>query len=278
MADRGSADDERRGEVIGSALAAAIFGILLGPVIGGIATVTGPGGRFHRRRRDRRGLVVWVSERRGAPARPVPSPREVFSRMFTGPVMLAFWFVVLPSVLAGTFDVLVPLRLDALGASGIGVGVAFFTAAAIEAFTAPVIGRFSDRRGRMTPIRAGLIASPIAALCLALPGNVVLLGVALVGGRARDEPDLDPGDGAALRQRRGRRPRPRVRDRPGQPRLGGRAGARRVGGRGVRRRDPDAAAYALVAAAFAITFAGSPECGRLRRAPVPAAATILLAD
>ena len=33
---------ERRGEMIGAALAAAIFGILLGPVIGGIATVTGP--------------------------------------------------------------------------------------------------------------------------------------------------------------------------------------------------------------------------------------------
>src|SRR3954452_10166860 len=33
---------DRRGEVIGAALAAAIFGILLGPVIGGVATVTGP--------------------------------------------------------------------------------------------------------------------------------------------------------------------------------------------------------------------------------------------
>src|SRR5262245_4741674 len=34
-----AAPDGRRGEVIGSALAAAIFGILLGPVIGAIATV-----------------------------------------------------------------------------------------------------------------------------------------------------------------------------------------------------------------------------------------------
>ena len=37
-----AAPADRRGEMIGAALAAAIFGILLGPVIGGIATVTGP--------------------------------------------------------------------------------------------------------------------------------------------------------------------------------------------------------------------------------------------
>ena len=37
-----AAPADRRGEVIGAALAAAIFGILLGPVIGAIATVTGP--------------------------------------------------------------------------------------------------------------------------------------------------------------------------------------------------------------------------------------------
>jgi MFS family permease len=175
-----AAPDDRRGEVIGSALAAAIFGILLGPVIGGIATVVGQEVVFSAVAAIAAGLVVWVSGTPGAPPHPVQPAREVLSRMFGAPVMLAFWFVVLPSVLSGTFDVLVPLRLDELGASGVGVGVAFFTAAAIEAGTAPVIGRFSDRRGRMTPIRFGLIASPIAALALAAPSNVVLLGAALV--------------------------------------------------------------------------------------------------
>jgi MFS family permease len=95
-------------------------------------------------------------------------------------VIFAFWLVALPSILSGCFDVLVPLRLNSLGASGIAVGAAFFIAAGIEAFTAPAIGRLSDRRGRMTPIRAGLIASPIAAVALALPSSIVLLGVALV--------------------------------------------------------------------------------------------------
>jgi MFS family permease len=251
-----AAPDDRRGEVIGAALAAAIFGILLGPVIGGIATVTGQEVVFSVVAGIAAGLVVWVSGTPGAPAQPVPSARDVFSRMFTGPVMLAFGFVVLPSVLAGTFDVLVPLRLDALGASGIGVGVAFFTAAAIEAFTAPVIGRFSDRRGRMTPIRAGLIASPIAALCLALPGHAVLLGVALVVvvlamsliwtpamallSDNAEEAGLDLAFGTALVSLAW----------AGGQVLGGSAVAAFAGA------TTDAAAYALVAAAFAITFLG----------------------
>jgi MFS family permease len=171
---------ERRGEVIGSALAAAIFGILLGPVIGSVATVASQEVVFSVVAAIAVGLVAWVSTTPSAPSQPLPSARAVFSRMFSTPVMIAFWLVVLPSVLSGTFDVLVPLRLDDLGASGVGVGVAFFTAAGIEAFTAPVIGRFSDRRGRMTPIRAGLIASPICAIALALPANVFLLGAVLV--------------------------------------------------------------------------------------------------
>jgi MFS family permease len=171
---------ERRGEVIGSALAAAIFGILLGPVIGSVATVAGQEAVFSVVAAIAVALFSWVSTTPGAPSQRPPSPRAVLARMFSGPVVVAFWLVVLPSVLSGTFDVLVPLRLDDLGASGVGVGVAFFVAAAIEAGTAPVIGRFSDRRGRMTPIRAGLIASPICAVALALPANVILLGAALV--------------------------------------------------------------------------------------------------
>jgi MFS family permease len=171
---------ERRGEVIGSALAAAIFGILLGPVIGSVATVAGQEVVFSVVSAIAVGLFGWVSTMPGAPSQPLPSPRAVLARMFSAPVIVAFWLVVLPSVLSGTFDVLVPLRLDDLGASGVGVGVAFFVAAAIEAGTAPVIGRFSDRRGRMTPIRAGLIASPICAVALAPPANVILLGAALV--------------------------------------------------------------------------------------------------
>ena len=175
-----AAPDDRRGEVIGAALAAAIFGILLGPVIGGIATVTGPEVVFSAVAAVAAGLATWVVSTPGIRASGGQSLRRVAAAIFTGPIVFAFWLVVLPSVLSGAFDVLIPLRMDDLGASGIAVGAAFFTAAAIEAFTAPAIGRVSDRRGRMTPIRAGLIACPLAALILPLPASVVVLAVALV--------------------------------------------------------------------------------------------------
>ncbi len=175
-----AAPDDRRGEVIGAALAAAIFGILLGPVIGGIATVTGPEVVFSAVAAVAAGLAAWVVSTPGIRASGGQSVRRVIAAILTGPIVFAFWLVVLPSVLSGAFDVLIPLRMDDLGATGIAVGAAFFTAAAIEAFTAPAIGRVSDRRGRMTPIRAGLIACPLAALILPLPASVVVLAIALV--------------------------------------------------------------------------------------------------
>jgi MFS family permease len=171
---------ERRGELIGAALAAAIFGILLGPVIGGIATLVGPEIVFCSVAVIATVLAARVLASEPAPQQPVPRLRVVVGAILTRPVMFAFWLVILPSMLSGLFDVLVPLRLDALGAGGIAVGAAFFGAAALESFTAPAIGKLSDRRGRMTPIRLGLIASPLAALALPLPDTIIVVAVALV--------------------------------------------------------------------------------------------------
>ncbi|MDX6583917.1 MAG: hypothetical protein QOI10_3101 [Solirubrobacterales bacterium] len=171
---------ERRGEMIGSALAAAIFGILLGPVIGGIATLTGPEIVFCAVAALAAGLAARVATTAGPAPAGVTSVRRVAAAMISRPVAFAGWLVALPAILAGTFNVLVPLRMDELGATGLAIGAAFLIAAGIEAFTAPVIGRLSDRRGRTTPIRAGLIAAAIASLVLPIPETVVLVAVALV--------------------------------------------------------------------------------------------------
>jgi MFS family permease len=140
-----AAPAERRGEMIGAALAAAIFGILLGPVIGGIATVTGPEVVFCSVAALAAGLAAWVFATPGLPVAGVPPVRRVLSVMFSRPLIFAGWLVALPSVFSGAFDVLVPLRMDDLGATGVAIGAAFLIAAGIEAFTAPAIGRFSDR-------------------------------------------------------------------------------------------------------------------------------------
>jgi MFS family permease len=110
----------------------------------------------------------------------VPPVRHVISAIGSRGVVFAGWLVALPAVFSGTFNVLVPLRMDELGAGGVAIGAAFLVAAGIEVFTAPLIGRFSDRRGRGVPIRAGLLAAAACALILPVPETAVLVAVALV--------------------------------------------------------------------------------------------------
>jgi MFS family permease len=80
-------------------------------------------------------------------------------------VLAALGFVTLPGLLFATLGVLGPLRLDELGATSATIGAVFIAAAALEAATSPVVGRLSDRFGRLTPVRAGLLAAaPLLAI------------------------------------------------------------------------------------------------------------------
>lgn len=171
---------ERRGELIGSALAAAIAGVLLGPVLGGAATVVGPEPVFSGVAVVAAGLAAWAATTSGVAPTPPPGVRRVASALVTTPVLAGFWLVALPALFAGTLNVLAPLRLDELGASGLAVGAVFLVAAAVEALLSRAFGRVSDRRGRLFPIRVGLAASATAAVLLPLPANSVLLGIGVV--------------------------------------------------------------------------------------------------
>ncbi|HEX2127861.1 MAG TPA: MFS transporter [Solirubrobacterales bacterium] len=175
-----TAPKERRGEVIGSVLAVAIAGIMLGPVLGGVASVAGPEPVFGLVALLAVGIAVRAAGTPAAVPEAAPSPRAVASAALTMPVMLAFWLVLLPSTLSGTMNVLVPLRLDELGASGVAVGAIFLVAAALEAGLSPRVGALSDRRGRLVPIRVGLVLSAAIVLLLPLPGAVVLLAATFV--------------------------------------------------------------------------------------------------
>src|SRR4051794_40003961 len=145
------ADPGRRGEVIGTALGAAIGGALFGPVAGAVAAGLGTGPVFGAIAAVAVGLAVAAarlgggggSELRGAPlGDALRAPR----------VRAGMWLVALPALGFGVLDVLVPLRLDELGAAQAAIAGAFLVAAAGEAFVSPVVGRVSDRRGRMVPI------------------------------------------------------------------------------------------------------------------------------
>jgi MFS family permease len=174
------APEGRRGELIGSALAAAIAGVLLGPVLGAAATLAGPEPVFSAVAVVGAGLAAWALTL-PVPARPAaPRVREVAATMLSPPVLAGVGLVALPSLFAGTINVLAPLRLDELGASGVTVGAIFLVSAGVEAVCARWFGQISDRHGRMAPIRAGLAAGAVAALVLPVPATVVLAGAAVM--------------------------------------------------------------------------------------------------
>jgi MFS family permease len=171
---------EKRGELIGSALAAAIVGVLFGPVLGGAATLVGPEVVFGGVALVAAGLGAWAWSMPGVAPEPSPGLRALFGAVRRRPVLAGFWLFTLPALFAGVIEVLVPLRLDDLGASGAAIGAIFLLTAAVEAVLSPVAGRMSDRRGRLVPIRAGLAGAVLMAVLLPLPGTAVLLGVTLL--------------------------------------------------------------------------------------------------
>jgi MFS family permease len=175
-----AAPADRRGELIGSALAAAIVGVLFGPVIGGAATVVGPEIVFSSAALLAAGLALWAWTTPGVEPTRGPVFAPLAGALRSLPVVAAFWLFCLPAVFAGTLEVLVPLRMDELGASGVAVGAAFLVAAGVEAMVSPLAGRYSDRRGRMAPIRAGLIGAVGCAVLLMLPDTAFLVAAMLV--------------------------------------------------------------------------------------------------
>ena len=177
----GAAPADRRGELIGTAIAAAIGGVLLGPVLGGAATVLGTGPVFSLVALLGAGLAAWALSMDGPPRGERSGLRAVVRAMASRPVGAAFWLAMLPSLYSGTLVVLGPLRLDELGAEGVAIGAVFLVGAALEAIVSAVVGRVSDRRGRLVPIRAGLIAAAAFAVVLPLPGTAVLLAAAIIG-------------------------------------------------------------------------------------------------
>jgi MFS family permease len=95
-------------------------------------------------------------------------------------MLAGMWLTALPAAAFGVLDVLAPLRLAALGASGLALGATFFAAAGVEAVIAPGAGRAADRRGALPVARMGLAIGTVALVVLQLPGSAWGLAVTVV--------------------------------------------------------------------------------------------------
>jgi MFS family permease len=175
-----AAPDESRGSVIGTALGTAVAGALLGPVLGALAASIGTELVFGSVLIVTSGLAyaAWRLPEAKAPER--QSLREVVATMLTRPILNATAFVAVPSVMFGAIEVLVPLRIDALGGGHGVIAAGFIAGAGLEATLAPIAGRYSDRVGRRTPYVTGLAICALAMVAIALAQTLGTVLAALI--------------------------------------------------------------------------------------------------
>jgi MFS family permease len=167
---------ERRGEVIGVAFGAAIFGAVLGPAFGGMAELAGVGKAFATV-----GVVTLAFAGLASLAHPAASEaaslaglRRAFrDRRFVG----GLWLNMLPAMLFGLLIVLTPLALDDAGWSTFAIAAVFFASGLVEVVLNPMLGRLSDRVGRRRPIQVALAASIVVAIALGASSSAAAIAV-----------------------------------------------------------------------------------------------------
>jgi MFS family permease len=176
----GVAPRERRGQYIGTALAAAVAGALFGPVLGAAAGALGQEPVFGAVAVLGLAMMAWAL--RMAAAQPEGDSRfkTLIGSLGDRRVAAGMWLTTLPGVLFGTVAVLGPLRLDELGAGSAAIAAAFLIAAAFEATIAPLIGRLSDRRGRLVPSVIGVAGAGLIMAALPWPESAWGLSVLIV--------------------------------------------------------------------------------------------------
>jgi len=173
---------ERRGRVLGVAFAAALGGALVGPVVGAVASRVGTGPAFAAA--GVAGvflLVMSMTMPKPAPGEP-QSLRHALPALVEPGIAAGMWLTALAGIAFGVVDVLVPLRLSALGASAVVISAAFLGAAALEAALSPLIGRLSDRRGSLAPVRVSLVmAVAVSVLVPFVSPSSLLVALLVVG-------------------------------------------------------------------------------------------------
>jgi MFS family permease len=166
--------ESRRGTVIGDVLGVAIAGALLGPGVGALAHAVGTRPVFSSV------LVLAVGLAIVAARMPAPAPgerirvRSAVNAMTRPSVLRTTGYVAAPSALFGVVAVLIPLRINHLGGGAGVVAAGFMAGAGIEAILAPLIGRLSDRAGRLRPYVTGML---VCAAGIALVPAAGALGV-----------------------------------------------------------------------------------------------------
>ena len=160
-----------RGRAMGTAFAAANLGVLLGPPLSGFLDQRlGPSAPFLL------GAALVLLDAAGRAfllpgSEPDRGPRLPFRQLLANPVIRLFaGAMALGSALWARLESTLPLDMDhRLKLSPFQIGLCFAAAALAHTITAPLIGRLSDRIGRVKVLRMGL---GLALVLLPLPALV----------------------------------------------------------------------------------------------------------
>lgn len=173
---------DRRGQVMGVLLAAAVAGELAGSPIGALAESVGTDRVFV-------GVLIVALALAGV-ALTVPAVSEVDGqgarqalaavRTFgTSSWLLALLAVISPSIALGMVLLVGPIRLESLGMTAWFVAGTFVTMSIVEMIIGPIAGRISDRIGRARPYFVG-IAIMAACVILASVSGVTWMLIAVL--------------------------------------------------------------------------------------------------
>src|SRR6202163_3979251 len=106
-------------------------------------------------------LIVATVLAPSPPAGNHQSLRRALPALADPAIATGMWLTFLAGLAFGVVDVLAPLRLNQLGAGALLIAGVFLGSAAVEIVLSPLVGRLSDRRGRMVPVRLSLVAAVV---------------------------------------------------------------------------------------------------------------------
>ena len=171
---------ERRNQVLGSVFASALFGTLIGPILGTLAVAIGTRVVFACVGAVAIALAFWTLEHHEPPPASLGGGAPMRALVRSPRVLLGFWLILLDACTVGALGTLLPLRLSRLGASGVAIGVTFVAGSLLSTVLTPIVGRMIDRRGIRLPLSVGLGFSAILVALLPVPQSALLLAVLTV--------------------------------------------------------------------------------------------------
>jgi MFS family permease len=179
----GAAPPERRGAMLGTAMAAATGGALFGPVLGAIARGVGPAVTFGAIGVIAAILLVAVLFFPAREPHAVNAAGSLREALRQSAVARGLWIVACTALLFGTLNVLLPLRIDGAGGSGAVIAIVWLLSAAFESVVNPLSGRYADRHGWVGLARAGLFGGAAVVTAAGVStGLATLVGIGIASG------------------------------------------------------------------------------------------------